>query len=181
MSGATLTVSREPVSTVDIRQRQAATERFIEQSGDGQAIRALGPLRRSPEGWLDQLKSAATSQTTLKIALGVFLGVVAAEAALAALRSDTVAALLGEIEAALQSAAGNAPAAAVESGAFEAADPLSGSDNAFENTPPVEAADAASASSFLEDAISPVVDALESTVEDVLDMDLGSILDDLLD
>ena len=101
MNSHTLTPGRAPASTIEIAQRREAAERFIETSGDGQAVRSLAQLRREREGWFDSLRRAATHQTTLKVALGVFLGVVAAEAALALLRSDALGSVVGEIEAAL--------------------------------------------------------------------------------
>jgi hypothetical protein len=101
MNSVTLTISPPQLSSLEIQQRRAAAERFIEQSGDGVAMRALGGLRRDPNGWFDRLKAAATSQTTLKVALGVFMGVIAAETALALLRSDALDAALRELDAAL--------------------------------------------------------------------------------
>lgn len=109
MNAATLTLRQPPLSSVEIQQRQAAAERFIEQSGDGVAMRALGGLRRDPVGWFDRLKAAATSQTTLKVALGVFMGVIAADAALALLRSGSLNTALADIDAALAGGNSDAP------------------------------------------------------------------------
>jgi len=109
MNSVTLTLSPPQLSSLEIQQRRAAAERFIEQSGDGIAIRALGGLRRDPNGWFDRLKMAAASQTTLRLALGVFMGVIAAEAALALLRSDALAAALGNLDAALAAEVSGAP------------------------------------------------------------------------
>jgi len=101
MNSGTLTVGRQTLSTIEIRERQAAAERFIEQSGSGTAMRALGDLRRSPDGWFDRMRQLAASDTTLKVALGVFAGVIAAEAALAVLRSGVMDRLLADIDGAL--------------------------------------------------------------------------------
>jgi hypothetical protein len=91
----------DSLNALVFHDRREAAERFLERSGDGLALRELARLRREREGWLDRLREAATSQTTLKIALGVFLGIVAAEAALSLMRSGAVTALLEELDARL--------------------------------------------------------------------------------
>jgi len=61
VSSGTLTVGGQTLSTVEIAQRRAAAERFIEQSGSGTAVRALGELRRSPDSWFDRLRALAAA------------------------------------------------------------------------------------------------------------------------
>lgn len=172
MTNGTLTIARQPLSTIELRQRQEAAERFIEQSGDGQAIRALGPLRRSQDTWFERLKAAAASQTTLKIALGVFLGVIAAEAALAALRSDTVQSLINEIDSLLSPALDPVSHPAFEMDGLESATQATPSGANLAHEPLADAINVTGHSSFVQDAI-----GLES---DALDLDLGSVIDDLL-
>jgi hypothetical protein len=180
MTNGTLTVARQPLSTVELRQRQEAAERFIEQSGDGQAIRALGPLRRSQDTWFDRLKAAAASQTTLKIALGVFLGVIAAEAALAALRSDTVQSLINEIDSLLSPEMDRVSHPALEMDGLESATQATQSGATLAHEPLADAINVTGHSSFVDDAISSVSDALAAPQNDALDLDLGSVIDDLL-
>ncbi len=151
MSSATLTVGGQTLSTVELQKRRAETERFIEQSGDGQAIRELGRLRRHPDDWFAQLKAAATSQTTLKVALGVFLGVVAAELALSALRSDALQALIANIDTRMD------------------LEPIAA-------TP----AETAGHLQLDETAIDSAADPTFSSVDDGSDLDLGDVIDDLL-
>lgn len=85
-------------SPLETEWRREAAERFIEQSGDGAALRALAGLRRHRSNWFSQLRAAAGSQSTLKIALGVFLGMIAAESALALMRSDMLGSVLDRID-----------------------------------------------------------------------------------
>jgi len=160
VSSGTLTVGSQTLSTVEIAQRQAAAERFIEHSGSGTAVRALGELRRSPDSWLARLRALAASDTTLKVALGVFMGVIAAEAALAVLRTGALNPLLAEIDQAL-------------------AEPLNPSE------PPDVASVAPTADqglvSFHEAPIVSTPDATpEATLDDDPDVDLGSVIDDFL-
>lgn len=172
MTNGTLAVNRQPLSPVELRQRREAAERFIEQSGDGQAIRALGPLRRFQDTWFDRLKAAAASQTTLKIALGVFLGVIAAEAALAALRSVTVQSLINEIDALLSPEMDPNSHPALEMDGLESASQAAPQAANLAHEPLADAINVTGHSSFVEDAI-----GLES---DARDLDLGSVIDDLL-
>ena len=160
MSSGTLTVGGQTLSTVEIAKRRAAAERFIEQSGNGTAVRALGELRRSPDSWFDRLRALATSDTTLKVALGVFMGVIAAEAALSVLRSGALDRRVAEIDTALA-----------------------------ESLSPLAAADAASVGSVPDDGHISVFDSLMASATppspadqlvDDPDFDLGSVIDDLL-
>jgi hypothetical protein len=160
VSSGTLTVGGQTLSTVEIAQRRAAAERFIEQSGSGTAVRALGELRRSPDSWFDRLRALASSDTTLKVALGVFMGVIAAEAALAVLRSGALDRLIAEIDTAL-------------------AEPLS----------PAAPADVASAGPVPEGGLISLFDTPMASdtapspadqLDDDPDFDLGSVIDDLL-
>ncbi len=155
-----LTIGGQTLSTVEIAQRQAVAERFIEQSGSGTAVRALGGLRRNPEGWFDRLKALATSDTTLKVALGVFMGVIAAEAALAVLRGGALDRLLAEIDHAL-------------------AEPLS----------PSALANVTSAGQLPDTGLISLVDSpiagatppsSADSPDDDPDFDLGAVIDDLL-
>jgi hypothetical protein len=180
MNSGTLTVARHPLSTVELRQRQEAAERFIEQSGDGQAIRALGPLRRSQDTWFERLKAAASSQTTLKIALGVFLGVIAAEAALAALRSNTVQSLINEIDALLSPETDPNSHPALEMDGLESASQAAPQGANLAHEPLADASNVTGHSSFVEDAIGLESDALAPSQDEALDIDLGSVIDDLL-
>lgn len=163
MNSGTLTVGRPVRSTVEIRERQAAAERFIEQSGSGTAVRALGELRRSPDGWLDRLKQLATSDTTLKVALGVFVGVIAAEAALTVLRSGMLDRLLADIDSALSAT----PHPSVASDAPSALPILDGDGLSFVGT---------------SDSTQAVEgDLTQNEGDDGSGFDLGAIIDDLLD
>lgn len=103
MVSETLSLKPASVSTVELARRREAAERFIERSGDGRALRTLASLNREPTHWLEKLREAAASQTTLKVALGVFLGIVSAEVALTLLRSDAVVGLLNDIDQGMNS------------------------------------------------------------------------------
>lgn len=159
MNAATLTLRQSPLSSVEIQQRQAAAERFIEQSGDGVAMRALGGLRRDPNGWFDRLKMAATSQTTLKLALGVFVGVIAAEAALALVRSSALDTALADIDAAI---AGNDSEASSET--MQSPGHMTPSDDASVNSEALASAETGvaefDADVDLDSAIDGVMDSL---------------------
>ena len=96
-------------SPLELERRRVAAERFIEQSGDGAAIRALAGLRRGGSDWLSRLRLAAGGHATLKLALGVFLGTIAAESALALLRSDLVESALDRIDQELTRLGDTAP------------------------------------------------------------------------
>lgn len=120
MVSETLSIKPAPVSTVDIARRRDAAERFIERSGDGQALRTLATLNREQANWLERLRQAAASQTTLKVALGVFLGIVTAEAALALLRSDAVVGLLEDIDQGMSSPGDDGRPVAPEASGTEA-------------------------------------------------------------
>lgn len=106
MASETLTLLSVPVSNIDLMQRRNAAERFVEQSGDGQSVRSMAAISRDRAGWFERLRAAAGSQTTLKLALGVFLGVVTAEAALALMRSDALDAVLARIDEGLRNLGG---------------------------------------------------------------------------
>ncbi len=162
MNSHTLTLGRAPASTLEIAQRREAAERFIETSGDGHAVRSLARLRREREGWFDSLRRAATHQTTLKVALGVFLGVVAAEAALALLRSDALGSVISDIEKALTrfDALPDPAPLAMDSG--------------------IESGIAPGIGSGIDSATDALGDAISDAVEDATDFiaDLGSSLFD---
>ena len=166
MNSHTLTLGRAPASTLEIAQRREAAERFIETSGDGQAIRSLAQLRREREGWFDSLRRAATHQTTLKVALGVFLGVVAAEAALALLRSDALGSVISDIEKALTrfDALPDPAPLAMDSG----------------SAPGIAPGSAPGIESGIDSATDALSDAVSDAVEDATDFiaDLGSSLFD---
>ena len=160
VSSGTLTVGNRTLSTVEIGQRQAAAERFIEHSGSGTAVRALGELRRSPDSWLDRLRALAANDTTLKVALGVFMGVIAAEAALAVLRSGALNQRLAEIDQALAAPLNPSVPADITSVAPTADQGLV----SFHEAPIVSPPDATP----------------DGTLDDDPDVDLGSVIDDLL-
>lgn len=160
MSSGTLTVGGQTLSTVEIAQRRVAAERFIEQSGSGSAVRALGELRRSPDSWFDRLRALATSDATLKVALGVFMGVIAAEAALAVLRSGTLDRLVAEIDTALaEPLSPSAPASTTSAGPVPEAGHISLFETPIAGTTPPSPAD---------------------PPDDDPDFDLGAVIDDLL-
>lgn len=102
MASETLTLRSVPISSIELTQRRNAAERFVEQSGDGQSVRSMAAISRDRDGWFERLRAAAGSQTTLKLALGVFLGVVTAEAALALMRSDALGSALERIDESLR-------------------------------------------------------------------------------
>jgi len=164
VSSGTLTVDGRTLSTVEIAQRQAAAERFIEHSGSGTAVRALGELRRSPDNWLSRLRALAASDTTLKVALGVFMGVIAAEAALGVMRSGAINPLLAEIDHALAASLNPSVPADVVSVAPAADQGLV----SFHEAPIVSSPDA-------------TPDGTPgATLDDDPDFDLGAVIDDLL-
>jgi hypothetical protein len=160
VSSGTLTVGGQTLSTVEIAQRRAAAEHFIEQSGSGTAVRALGELRRSPDRWFERLRALATSNTTLKVALGVFMGVIAAEAALSVIRSGALDRLIAEIDAVLAEPVG--PAAPVDAASARPV-PDEGLISLFD-TPMASATPPSPA----------------DQLDDDPDFDLGSAIDDLL-
>jgi hypothetical protein len=87
-------------------RRRLQAEQLIEASGDGRAIRMLGPLRRDPQGWGRTLLRNVAASPVLKIALGVFLGVLAADAVRALLQSGALDSLVDTVDAALREAGG---------------------------------------------------------------------------
>ena len=86
----------------EVEARRVAAERFIEASQDGAAIRALAEIRRDRAGYLERLGRFAARQPTLRIAFGVCLGLIAAEAVVAVLRSDTLRQLLVDLDAQIE-------------------------------------------------------------------------------
>jgi hypothetical protein len=102
----------------DAETRRARTEIVILSSGDGQAIRQLGQLRRDPRSWGARLLEGAKHSLVLKVALGVFLGIVAAEAVDGVLKGDLLKSLAGQVDQAISDAGG-----------FEAIEALAAVDN----------------------------------------------------
>jgi hypothetical protein len=90
----------------DAETRRARAETLIESSGDGQAIRQLGQLRRDPRSWGTRLLDGAKHSLVLKVALGVFLGIVAAEAVEGMLKGDLLKSLAGQVDQAITDAGG---------------------------------------------------------------------------
>lgn len=184
MSGATLTLGPATPSSLELERRRQDAERFIERSGDGAAIRALGDLRRDPTDWDQRLRAAASSQHTLKIALGVFLGIVAAEAAIALLRSDAIQGVLDQIEAALKGSDADGASGALgmplETGAVALATPGASS----LPIDPQPAAPDWTRSDGQESPANPPANesaGLDDDNDDPDDdLDIGSLLDDLL-
>jgi hypothetical protein len=85
---------------------RSQAERVIEASGDGRAIRQLGGLRRDPRAWGSRLIKLAADSPVLKIALGVFLGIIAADAVRGAHQGDLLQSLSAEVDAAIEGAGG---------------------------------------------------------------------------
>ena len=82
--------------------RQAQAERFIEQSQDGVAIRTLATLRRQPQSFMQRLREAATHNQTLRLALGICAGIVAAEAITGLMRGPALDQAGAQVDAWLQ-------------------------------------------------------------------------------
>jgi len=89
-----------PPGLHDRRLRDQA-ERLIETSGDGSAIRTLGLLRRDPQTWVETVRRQIGQSTVLKLALGVFLGVIAAETVANLLSGEEAHQLAREVDRAL--------------------------------------------------------------------------------
>lgn len=85
---------------------RVAAERVIEASGDGRAIRHLGSLRRDPSHWTETLIRLASESLVLKVALGVFLGIVAADAVRGLLKGDLLESLGSTVDGAIDEAGG---------------------------------------------------------------------------
>lgn len=108
-----------PPGLHDRRLREQA-ERLIETSGDGSAIRTLGLLRRDPQTWVDTVRRQIGQSTVLKLALGVFLGVIAAEAVANLLSGEEAHELARHVDRALVDVSDNeTPGEADTDQAFE--------------------------------------------------------------
>lgn len=141
-------------------------ERVIEASGDGRAIRFLGQLRRDPRHWAETLIRLASESVVLKVALGVFLGVLAAEAVKGILKGDLLESLGQTVDGAIDEGGGMEAlmAAATWSAAIGSAAPDSSASL-------VPAADAWSA----QEPADPAVEGSEEADDDPggdLDLDL---------
>lgn len=86
--------------------RRARAESLIESSGDGRAIRHLGLLRRDPRMWSARLLEGARNSLILKVALGTFLGVIAADAVRGMLQGDSLQSLVDQVDQAISDAGG---------------------------------------------------------------------------
>jgi hypothetical protein len=95
-----------PKPGLDAETRRLRAESLIESSGDGQAIRQLGQLRRDPRSWGARLLDGAKHSLVLKVALGVFLGVVAADGVNGVLKGDLLKSLAGQVDQAISDAGG---------------------------------------------------------------------------
>lgn len=85
---------------------RSQAERVIEASGDGRAIRQLGTLRRDPQAWGVTLLKLAANSPVLKVALGVFLGIIAADAVRGVLQGDLLESLAGRVDQAIEQTGG---------------------------------------------------------------------------
>jgi len=95
-----------PKSGPDSEARRLRAESLIESSGDGRAIRQLGLLRRDPRRWGTVLLNGARDSLVLKVALGVFLGIVAADAIRGVLQGDLLQSLADRVDQAIGEAGG---------------------------------------------------------------------------
>lgn len=95
-----------PRSGPEAARMRLEVERLIEASGDGRAIRRLGELRRDPVRWPQMLLRLAAESPVLKIALGVFLGIIAADAVRHLMQGDTLQTLGQGVDQAIAEAGG---------------------------------------------------------------------------
>lgn len=157
-----------PIETALRGQRLAQAERFIEQSQDGLAIRTLANLRREPQSFFQRLKEAATHNQTLRLALGICLGIVAAETITGLMRGPALDQALNQVDAWLQDegAAGDAWAGGLVSAAMPAESMLSAATGMLTDT--------------LEHALpsADISSAIDSSLQSLLDFEID--LDDWL-
>lgn len=95
-----------PTPGAEYDRLRGSAEALIEASGDGRAIRCLGTLRRNPRQWGPTILRLAAESPVLKVALGVFLGVLAADAVREFLRGDDAERLAIEVDQAISAAGG---------------------------------------------------------------------------
>ena len=157
-----------PIETALRGQRLAQAERFIEQSQDGLAIRTLANLRREPQSFMQRLKEAASHNQTLRLALGICLGIVAAEAITGFMRGPALDQALNQVDAWLkgEGAADEAWAGGLAGAAMPAESMLSSATGMLTGT--------------LEQALpaAEISTAIDSSVQSMLDLDVD--LDDWL-
>ncbi len=95
-----------PRTGPEAERMRIEAERVIESSGDGRAIRRLGELRRDPANWTQTLLRMAADSPVLKIALGVFLGILAAEAVRGLMQGDLLDSLSQSVDREITAAGG---------------------------------------------------------------------------
>jgi hypothetical protein len=81
-------------------------EAFIMRSGDSKAISTLQEMYRNPSRYRNILRSSAASNNVLKIALGVFSGMLAAEVAKAAISDYQMKNLISQLDKDFEKAGG---------------------------------------------------------------------------
>jgi hypothetical protein len=97
---------RWPKPGPDSDRLRSQAEGIIEASGDGRAIRQLGVLRRDPLAWGATLLKLAAASPVMKVALGVFLGIIAADAVRGMLQGDVLQSLADRVDQAIEQTGG---------------------------------------------------------------------------
>ena len=91
---------------VPVSSERLDAEDYIMRSGDLQAINSLHEMRRNPLRYKDMLRTGATRNSVLKMAFGVFAGILAADAVRAAMTEYQMKNLLTQLDREIQKVGG---------------------------------------------------------------------------
>lgn len=83
-----------------------SVEEFVMRSGDIQAMQTINRMRGSPKHYMRYLKNGAKNNSVLKIAFGVFAGILAADVVRAALTESMRIQALAQLDQAIDEAGG---------------------------------------------------------------------------